>query len=104
MRLFRCILVWIELTHFVEMLRFCAGTYFDLHHLGAKPEFDPLFLDKPLSPCYNNPRCKTSFAGVAQLAERVICNLEVAGSIPVASSKKDAACGILFFLLVLSGR
>ena len=43
------------------------------------------------------------FAGVAQLAERVICNLEVAGSIPVASSKKRTPFfGVLFLYACIS--
>ena len=32
-------------------------------------------------------------AGVAQLAEQLICNQQVAGSIPVTSSKLNMQCG-----------
>ena len=81
------------------MLRFCARTYFDSHHLGAKPEFESLFrysevvrlhffLTKLWRIVIINNVIK--YAGVAQLVERVICNLEVAGSIPVASSRKNS--------------
>ena len=43
-------------------------------------------------------------AGIAQLAEQLICNQQVAGSIPVASSKKDAdslRIGVLFICYML---
>ena len=43
---------------------------------------------------------KVPFAGVAQLVEHVICNLGVAGSSPVTSSKEtDVVCAVSVFFL-----
>lgn len=52
------------------------------------------------------PSLKIQYAGVAQLAAQVICNHQVAGSIPVASSKisrqfyncRDIFVSILYFV------
>ena len=38
------------------------------------------------------------YAGVAQLAEQLICNQQVAGSSPITGLKKERLCGVLFLL------